>query len=136
MCIQRFRAMISRFKSTHLYSPLFSYLSHYMYIFMLPIQLFIVAIRCPVDFRNVYMGALVMFSNRNSSVFIFLRNQSLEYMFNPLINEPCHEKPAFCICVNKDADHLRSNCAADQRLCFRYIDSTINLLSKSEISSL
>ena len=41
-------------------------------------------------------------------------------------------KPAFCICGNKDADQLRSNCAADQRLCFRYMDSTIPLLSKSE----
>ena len=28
-------------------------------------------------------------------------------------------KPAFCIFKNKDADQLRSNCAADQRLCFR-----------------
>ena len=45
-------------------------------------------------------------------------------------------KPDFCICENKDADQLRSNCAADQRLCFRYIDSTIPLLPKSEISSL
>ena len=45
-------------------------------------------------------------------------------------------KPAFCICENKDADQLRSNCVADQRLCFRYMDSTIPLLSKSEISSL
>ena len=27
-------------------------------------------------------------------------------------------KPAFCICENKDADQLRNNCAADQRLCF------------------
>ena len=44
-------------------------------------------------------------------------------------------KLAFCICENKDADQLRSNCAADQRLCFRYIDSTIPILSKSEISS-
>ena len=26
-------------------------------------------------------------------------------------------KPAFCICENKAADQLRSNCAADQRLC-------------------
>ena len=41
-------------------------------------------------------------------------------------------KPAFCICENKDADQLRE---ADQRLCFRYIDSAIPLLSKSEISS-
>ena len=44
--------------------------------------------------------------------------------------------PAFCICGNKDADQLRSNCAANQRPCFRYIDSTIPLLPKSEISSL
>ena len=41
-------------------------------------------------------------------------------------------KPAFCICENKVADQMRSNCAADQRLCFRYTDSTIPLLSKSE----
>ena len=42
-------------------------------------------------------------------------------------------KPDFCICKNKDADQLRGNREADQRLCFRYIDSTIPLLSKSEI---
>ena len=42
-------------------------------------------------------------------------------------------KPAFCICKNKDADQLRGNREADQRLCFRYTDSTIPLLSKSEI---
>ena len=39
-------------------------------------------------------------------------------------------KLAFCICENKDADQLRGNREADQRLCFRYIDSTIPLLSK------
>ena len=38
-------------------------------------------------------------------------------------------KPAFCICENKGADQLRGNREADQRLCFRYIDSTIPLLS-------
>ena len=43
---------------------------------------------------------------------------------------------AFCICENKDADQLRSNCAADQRLCFRYTDSTIPLVPNSEIISL
>ena len=45
-------------------------------------------------------------------------------------------KPAFCICENKDADQLRGNREADQRLCFRYTDSTIPLLPKFEISSL
>ena len=41
----------------------------------------------------------------------------------------------FCICENKDADQLCSNSKADQRLCFRYTDSTIPLLPKSQISS-
>ena len=44
-------------------------------------------------------------------------------------------KATICICENKDADQLRSNREADQRLCFRYIDSTIPLLSKSEMPS-
>ena len=37
---------------------------------------------------------------------------------------------------NKDADQLRGNREADQRLCFRYLDSTIPLLPKYKISSL
>ena len=45
-------------------------------------------------------------------------------------------KPDFCICGNKDADQLRGDREADQRLCFRNLDSTIPQLSKSEISSL
>ena len=45
-------------------------------------------------------------------------------------------KPAFCICENKDADQLCGSREADQRLCFRFTDSTTPLLSKSEISSL
>ena len=46
------------------------------------------------------------------------------------------KKPAFCICENKDADQLRSNREADQRLCFHYLDSTIPLLPKYKISSI
>ena len=34
-------------------------------------------------------------------------------------------KPDFCICENQDADQLRGNNEADQRLCFRYTDSTV-----------
>ena len=34
-------------------------------------------------------------------------------------------KPTICICDNKDADQLRGNREADQRLCFRYTDSII-----------
>ena len=37
-------------------------------------------------------------------------------------------KPTICICETKGADQLRGNREADQRLCFRYSDSTIPLL--------
>ena len=43
-------------------------------------------------------------------------------------------KPTICIGENKGADQLRGNREADQRLCFRYSNSTIPLLLKSEIS--
>ena len=47
-------------------------------------------------------------------------------------------KPAFCMCENKDADQLRGNREADQRLCFRVLEITIiiPLLTNYEISSL
>ena len=47
-------------------------------------------------------------------------------------------KLAICIlCENKGTDQLHGNRTADQRLCFRYIDSTIPLhpiIIKLEIS--
>ena len=45
-------------------------------------------------------------------------------------------KLAFCICENKDADQLRGNREANQRLSFRYTDSKFPPLPESEISSL
>ena len=45
-------------------------------------------------------------------------------------------KLEFCLCENKGADQLCCNCEADQRLCFRYTDSTIPLLLKYKISSI
>ena len=44
-------------------------------------------------------------------------------------NEPRRKKTGICLGENKGAHQLRSNCEADQRLCFRYADSTIPLLS-------
>ena len=44
-------------------------------------------------------------------------------------------KPGFCIYGNKDTDQLHGNREADQRLRFRYTNSKIPLLPKSEISS-
>ena len=63
--------------------------------------------------------------------FLFVQTVQVEYYLSRVMR-----KPAFCICENKDADQLRGNREADQRLCFRYIDSSVPLLSKSEISSL
>ena len=58
---------------------------------------------------------------------------SLLRFFEPFLNlSRVVRKPAFCICENKDADQLRGYREADQRLCFRYTDTTIHLLSKSE----
>ena len=45
------------------------------------------------------------------------------------IYEPRHEKNEFCLCKNKGADQLCSNCTVDQCLCFCYRDSTINLIN-------
>ena len=44
-------------------------------------------------------------------------------------------KHAFCIYENKGADQLQGNRAADQHICFSYVDRTIPLLPKSEIST-
>ena len=57
--------------------------------------------------------------------------------FQDFVYEPFYEKTGYLhICKNKDADQLRCNRKADQRLCFRYTGSTIPLFPKPEISSL
>ena len=43
-------------------------------------------------------------------------------------------KLAFCISENKDADQLRGNREADQRLCFRYTDNSIMPLLPSSVT--
>ena len=62
--------------------------------------------------------------------FVSLRVGSV-YFLNRVMS-----KPAFCICKNKGADQLRDKRAADQHICFRFIESAILLLPKSDISSL
>ena len=67
-----------------------------------------------------------------------MQSVCIERMTNFQKHEMSHvmRNPKFCKCENKDADQLRGNPEADQRLCFPYIDRTIPLLSISEISSL
>ena len=50
--------------------------------------------------------------------------------------EPHNDKTGFCLYKNKDTDQLCSPCTADKHLGFRYTNSTIPFLLKSEISSL
>ena len=56
--------------------------------------------------------------------FVSLRIVSVYYLSHVM------SKPAFCICENKGADQLRDNRAADQHLCFRFINSAILLLNQ------
>ena len=85
----------------------------------------------------------------NKKKIIEVKNK-IYYTINIMLPCPCNvapitphfymshvvRKPAFCICENKDADQLRGQREADQRLCFCYTDSTIPLLHTYEISSL
>ena len=76
--------------------------------------------------------------NTNRSKYTYLYNGNGESPFSYHMGRNLSHlmgKPTICIGENKGADQLRSNCEADQRLCFRYTDSTIPLLLKSEISS-
>ena len=66
---------------------------------------------------------------------VLLASEIIGIEIMSLLFEQRREKPAFCICENKDADQLRGNREADQRLCFPYTDSKIPLLSKIVISS-
>ena len=76
-----------------------------------------------------HASVAVFYGDKNNQIPFFNGNKANLY-FRSVVREP-----AFCICENKDADQLRGNREADQRLCFCYIDSTIPLLPKYEISS-
>ena len=52
-----------------------------------------------------------------------------------VIIEPHREKTRFLPMQKQRRKSAVSNCTADQRLCFRYTDSTIPLPLKTEISS-
>ena len=67
-----------------------------------------------------------MFNPLKQNLFMCINGQLVKHVLN------CEK---LCLCENKGADQLHSNCEADQRLCFRYMDSTISRLFKSEISS-
>ena len=61
---------------------------------------------------------------------LFLMGYAYLILHNGLSH--CTRKPTKYLGENKGADQLRGNREADQRLCFRYMDSTIPLLLISE----
>ena len=97
-----------------------------------------------VKIQTVIKLSFLIRSYQNVSLDWFMLRKRCDFLIREYIpRTSCFQdmsrvmrKPTFCICENKDADQLRGNREADQRLCFRYTDSTIPLLSKSEISSL
>ena len=84
--------------------------------------------RFPDAYGSQYMPCIVYTSY--SRTYFAKTKCKINYNFNSSKKRSRKmRKPVFCICENKDADQLRGNREADQRLCFRYIDSTIPLLS-------
>ena len=75
------------------------------------------------------------FSDLEKTIINELENSVFHFEHVKLDMSRLVRKPTICIGENKVADQLRGNREADQRLCFRYTDSTLPLLPKSEISS-
>ena len=82
--------------------------------------------RCPFDY-GILDGLMLLLCE--------MLVQVIRFVFD-LLYEVRHENTAFCKWGNKGADQLCGNHAADQCLCFRFIDRTILLLRKSEMSNL
>ena len=85
----------------------------------------------PLSFSNINPCLTIGLSNPyhlDTITLIYLAASRVNFHMSLVVR-----KPAFCICENKDADQLRGNREADQRLCIRYTDSTTPLLPKSEI---
>ena len=83
---------------------------------------------------TIHVHASILYG---TAIFIKLKSNYNTFLHVQLFrNQESHvmRRSAFYTCENKGTDQLCGNCAADQRLCFRYIhvDSTIPPFSKSE----
>ena len=74
------------------------------------------------------------YSDENSIILVFTCSNKGKLSKLRYLSKMSHHirKSTICICENKGADQLRSNCEADQHLCFRYRDSAIPFLLKSQ----
>ena len=90
------------------------------------------------QYRDGRLSGMNAFTAQRTGV----RSDSLTFLFIYAKRRPSFLLKLILVCVyrticigeNKGADQLRSYCEADQRLCFRYMDSTILLISKFKIS--
>ena len=60
----------------------------------------------------------IVFNRELTKNYLLVFIKGVPYM----LYEGGQEKTCFCICENKDADQVCNYCAADQCLCFCYID--------------
>ena len=60
----------------------------------------------------------------NTTISVHMSMSVLMSVLDQYVSRPTG-KPTICIGENKGADQLRGNREADQRLCFRYSDSTM-----------
>ena len=86
---------------------------------------------CRPNLINFRMCIHCIFLKFNIACFL----ASIEFVLTTHHLSHCMGKPTICIRQNKGTVQLRSNCEADQHLCFRYTDSTLPLL-KFQASSL
>ena len=90
----------------------------------------------PRSFECFHCSYIFFETNPTKFMSIQFAAQTRLPVYMKLIFELVMRKPTFSICENKDADQLCGSRTADQRLCFRYTDSTIPLLPKYEFSSI
>ena len=62
-----------------------------------------------------------MMDDRSANDASFCKEKIRKNMFIVIMR-----KPDFCLCENKGADQLRSNCSADPCFCFLYTDITLS----------
>ena len=85
------------------------------------------------DLRGAFRAPLVLWLFL-SYIYICPEHKYIKNVFRHQLSH-LMGKPTICMGENKDADQLRGNRETDQRLCFRYSDSTIPLNPKFQASS-
>ena len=71
--------------------------------------------------QEIWKAIPKLLSKRSFGGFTDFNLCSVSGLFYILLMSSVVRKPTFYICENKDADQLRDDPEADQRLCFRYI---------------